>query len=107
MLITAMHVGIDGEIAWSRLRGRGFGQRMVGFGESVLYKQPPKGPQHDEHGNMGARMHIGTFLGFHKTSNTYRVLNAAGDVVKTRGLLRRSLADRWQPEVLKNITATP
>ena len=107
MLITAMHVGTDGKTAWSRLRGRGFGQRLVGFGESVLYKQPPKGPQHDVHGNMGARMFIGTFVGFHKTSNAYRVLTAEGFVVKTRGLLRRSLADRWQPEVLKGVTATP
>ena len=36
LLITAMHVGVDGKTAWSRLRSRGFGQRMGGFGESVL-----------------------------------------------------------------------
>ena len=79
----------------------------MGLGESVLYKQPPKGAQHDVHGNIGTRMFVGTFVGFHKTSNAYRVLTAEGCVVKTRGLLRRSLADRWRPEVPKDVTATP
>ena len=41
LFITAMHVGAGGETAWSRLRGRSFGQRIVGVGESVLYKQFP------------------------------------------------------------------
>ena len=107
LLITAMRVGTDGKTAWSRLRGRGFGQRMVGFGESVLYKQPPKGPQHDPQGNMGPRMHIGTFLGFHKTSNAYRVMATDGSIVKSRGLSRRCLADRWQAETLQAVQATP
>ena len=107
LLITAMHMGADGKTAWGRLRGRGFGQRMVGFGESVLYKQPPKGPQHDVEGNMGPRMHIGTFLGYNKMSNTYRIMNTEGAIVKSRGLSRRCLADRWQAATLRTILATP
>ena len=42
LLINVCAVGEDGKTAWKRLRGRDFGQRLIGFGESVLYKQPPK-----------------------------------------------------------------
>ncbi len=106
-LLNIMSVGPDGMTPWQRLRGRGFGQRLVGFGESVHYKQPAKGPQHDAKGNMGPRMMPGIFLGYNKVSNTYRVLNAEGQMIKARGILRRPLADRWREEDLKSITVTP
>ncbi len=107
LILNAMHVGEDGKTAWKRLRGRDFGQRLIGFAESVLYKQPPKGPQHDVKGNMSARMFPGTFLGYHHTSNCYRVATVDGDVIKVRSVLRRPIPDRWDAESLKAITATP
>ena len=106
-LLNAMSVGPDGMTPWQRLRGRGFGQRLVGFGESVHYKQPAKGPQHDVKGNMGPRMMPGIFLGYNKVSNTYRVVNGEGKMIKARGIMRRPIADRWREEDLKNITVTP
>ena len=56
-------VGDDGETSWARTRGRDFGQRLFGIFESVFWKPAPKGPQHDEDGNMGARMRPGIFVG--------------------------------------------
>ena len=107
LLITACKTGEDGKTPWSRARGRGFGQRLYSFGESVLWKPPSKGPQHDPQGNLGPRMYTGTFIGFHRTSNSYRVITEDGDAVKTRGILRRPLADRWNADVLQGITVTP
>ena len=72
-----------------------------------VYKQLPKRPQHDTQSNMGPRMHVGTFLGFHKTPNAYRVMAADGSVVKSRGLSRRCVADRWNAETLQAVQATP
>ena len=107
LLLNALHVGEDGKTAWRRLRGRDFGQRLIGFAENVFYKQPAKGPQHDVGGNMTARMFPGVFLGYHPTSNCYRVATAEGNVIKARSLLRRPLADRWNAETIKAIVATP
>ena len=72
-----------------------------------MCKQPPKGPQHDTDGNMGPRMFPGTFVGYHHFSNTYRVANAAGDIVKVRSIMRRPMEDRWNAEQLKSIRTTP
>ena len=43
-IIDARQKGPDGLTAWSRVRGRPFNQRPVGFAEKVLYKLPMKGP---------------------------------------------------------------
>ena len=102
-----MKVGEDGKTAWKRLRGRDFGQRLIGVVGSVFYKQPPKGPQHDAKGNMSARMYPGVFLGYHHTSNTYRVATAEGNVIKVRSVLHRPMADRWCAESMESITAIP
>ena len=106
-LLNALSVGTDGLMPWQRLRGRGFGQKLIGFAEAVMYKLPAKGPQHDVHGNMGERMSLGLFVGYNKVSNTYRIVTPDGQVVKARAILRRPLADRWRAEDIKNITVTP
>ena len=107
MVITIKSMGEDGKTAWARARGRGFGQRMLGFGESVMWKLPLKGPQHDEKGNMAPRMTPGTFVGYHKGSNSCRVITEEGHLVHTREPMRRPLPDRWNAEILKGISVTP
>ena len=64
LLLNASLRGEDGLTPWARVRGRAFGQRLIGFGESVLYKLPLQGPQHDLEGNMAARALPGVFLGY-------------------------------------------
>ena len=98
--------GDDGHTAWTRCRGRPFRQQLVGFGETVLYKLPAKGPQHDAAGNMAARWKIGVFLGFSKDTNGYLV-NDAGETKSSRALMRRPEQMRWNPELIEGIVGTP
>ena len=99
--------GEDGLTAWARVRGRNFGQRLVGFGEKVYWKPPLRGPQHDLHGNMGPRLMEGIFLGYKRESNSYRVYTANGEVVESRALQRKPLQDRWSAEGIEAIASTP
>ncbi|MBS94029.1 MAG: hypothetical protein CL799_06265 [Chromatiales bacterium] len=107
MLITVQVRGADGLTAWARARGRAFGQKLYGFAECVLWKPPVKGPQHDTEGNMGPRLFPGVFIGYHKTSNSYRVITDDGNLVKTRAMQRLPMENRWDAEKLKNIVVTP
>ncbi len=101
-------VGVEeGKAAWSRLRGREFGQKLIGLGEEVVYRQRAKGPKRDVHGNMGPRVFPGRFLGYSCFSNTYLVETEDHDVVKVRSILRRPEADRWDEAKLQGVTATP
>ena len=43
LLTNALVRGTDGFTAWKWIRGRAFGQQLVGLGENVLYKHPVKG----------------------------------------------------------------
>lgn len=79
--------------------------KMYGFGESVLWKPPSKGPQHYAQGNMAPRLLPGEFLGYHKSSNSYRVVDEKGDVWK-RPSKRLPCQDRWNGDKLKAITVT-
>jgi len=55
MLMKALQRGSDGMTPWLRARGRPFGKRLVGFGETVLYKLTTKEPAYDARGNSAAR----------------------------------------------------
>ncbi len=107
LLLNASVRGEDGLTSWARVRGRPFGQRLVGFGEYVLWKLPTKGPQHDEAGNMASRMLPGIFIGYSRVSNTYRIAVSSGEIVESRAIQRRPLEDRWRVEELKAVSATP
>ncbi len=106
LLLNVSVRGEDGLTAWARVRGRAFGQQLVGFGERVLYKHPSKGPQHAPQGNMGATGGEGVFLGFSRRSNTYLVITENG-LVEARSITRRPEQDRWRAEDLARIQQTP
>ena len=107
MVLNTKVRGDDGKTPWARARGRPFGMKEYGFGECVLWKPPTKGPQHDINGNMAPRLLPGVFVGFHKSSNSYRVLDAKGDLIKSRALQRLPFENRWDGEKLKAISVTP
>ena len=91
----------------STVRGRPFGQPLVGLGESVLWKQPDKGPGHDVEGNSGPRMlDGGIFLGYSRLSNTYQIGTDNG-VEEVRGVSRKPAPNRWDEERLSGLQATP
>jgi hypothetical protein len=77
-ILTATVRGSDGRTPWARVRGKAFAQQMVGFGESVLYKYPTKGPKHAPHGNIGALGADGIFLGYNRSVNTFVIATKDG-----------------------------
>ena len=93
LLVNVVVRGSDGLTAWQRVRGRPFSQQLVGFGESVLYRYPGKGPQHQPDGNTGALGAEGVFMGYNLHSNTFRILGESG-AVAPRSMTRRSQAER-------------
>ena len=107
LLQNARVRGEDGMTAWARVRGRAFGQRLIGFGERILWKQPLKGPQHDAEGNMGPRLLPGIFLGYRRDATTYVIGLENGEMVESRAVTRRPMADRWKSELIEAITDTP
>ena len=85
--MNAIPQGYDGKTPWHRARGTSFGTTLVCFGEVCLFKQPPKGPEHDAEGNMAPRWHEGVFLGYDRASCSY-ILNTT-DGIKTAKAIQR------------------
>ncbi len=106
LLLNAQSRGHDGLTPWQRVRGRPFSQKLVGFGEVVLYKLPTKGPQHNPDGNMGTRWREGVFLGYSRSSHTYTLATPDGKM-QSRALMRRPPDNRWSQEALAGIKTTP
>ena len=100
LVLNVMVKGEDGITPWHRARGRPFRQPLIGFGESVLYRFPAKGPRHAPEGNMGPLGAEGIFLGFHRSSNTYIVGASDGQFVRARAVTRRAERERWNPQAL-------
>ena len=106
LLLNVLVRGDDGLTAWARARGRPFAQQMLGIAEAVLYKLPSKGPRNSPDGNMGTRWREGIFLGYSRTSNTY-IIGTPDGIEKARSMTRKPLDQRWKPEGLAEIKATP
>ena len=105
MLINVKTRGADGLTGWARARGRNSAQKLIGFGEKILYKLPMKGPH--AAANMDAKWADGAFVGYSWTSNTYAIETREGGITTARSLKRVPMANRWCPETLSKITATP
>ena len=106
LILNVTSRGTDGITPWERVKGRPFGQQIVGFGEVVLYKLPTKGPRSQPDGNMGARQAEGVFVGYNRGSNTFTVIGDEGKV-EARSMTRRPEPNRWSAEKLAAIQATP
>ena len=107
MILNASVRGDDGMTPWARVRGRSFGHRLFGFGELVAAKQPNKGPQHNVDGNVAATSKLGTFLGYCRSSNAYKVALPDGSHIQSRSLTRRPMQVRWNIDNLEKIRCTP
>lgn len=107
LLQNASVKGEDGLTARALVRRRAFGQRLIGFGELVLWKQLSEGLQHDAEGNMGPRLLPSIFLGYRGDANTYVIGLENGKMVSSRAVTRRPMADRWEGELVEGIAETP
>ena len=65
--------GEDGTTSRARIRRTNFNQLLLGFGEPILWNMPSHGPLSPKDGDMGVKWGDGTFLGYHRSSNTYFV----------------------------------
>ena len=106
-ILNVMAKGEDGITPWHRARGRPFRQPLIGFGESILYRFPPKGPRHAPEGNMGPLGAEGVFLGFNRSSNTYIVATSDGRCIFARAVTRRAERERYDPQALADISCMP
>ena len=107
LLLNALVRGTDGLTAWKRIRGRAFGQQLVGLGENVLYKHPVKGPNHNPQGNVGAQGGEGVFVGYNRTNHTFMVSLEDGKLVAARSVTRRPERERWSAEALSRVRVMP
>ena len=105
-LLNIMTRGSDGHTPWARIKGGPFGLQIAGFGETVLYKHPTKGPQSQPDGNMGAVQSEGIFVGYSYNANTYTILTQDGKV-DARSMTRRPEPNRWAPQRIADIRVTP
>jgi len=105
LLMNVKTRGADGLTGWARARGRNFSQKLLGFGEKILYKLPVKGPQAPA--NMAAKWADGVFIGYARHTNTYVMATREGGIATSRSLKRVPMANRWCPETLAQITSTP
>ena len=95
LLINVKTRGADGLTGWARARGRNFSQKLLGFGEKVLYKLPTKGP--NAPANMAAKWADGQFIGYSWASNTYVMATREGGITTARSLNRVPMPNRWCP----------
>ena len=104
-LLNIKSRGSDGLTPWARARGRAFGQKIIGFGEKVLFKLPTKGPHAPA--NMSARWADAVLLGYSPSSNTYILSDSEDRIVTARSLSRLPMQNRWSADALAAIKATP
>ena len=104
--LTTRLRGHDGLSAYQRSRGKTYGKRLVRFGEKVLYKLPAEGPQAPVD-KLQPRWRYGQVLGYSRTSNEYRLITDEGKYVMARSVQRVPADQRWAPEALQAVKATP
>ena len=56
---------------------------------------------------MGPRLLPVIFLGYRRDANTYVIGLENGEIVESRAVTRRPMADRWKGELVEAITDTP
>ncbi len=96
----------SGLTPWATIRGRPFGQRLMGFGEVVLWKLPTKGPASQPEGNRGARWSDGVSVGYSRSSYTFIVMPEDGKKAVI-SISRYPEQTRWSAEAISKIKATP
>jgi len=107
-LLTIRSTQSDGITPYKRLRGLNFSTRMLGFGESCLYRVPKKSPEASLDGKLSPNWKSGIFLGYSRDSNEFVMWNvAAKAIIRTRSVQRKSESDRWDVDGLVGISQRP
>jgi len=106
-LTNRCQVGRDGRTAYYRLLGKDSKKGMVEIGEQVMAK-PLRGKKSNRKMSLKDRWVFATWVGIDARTNEHIVvLGDGGAAIRVRTVLRRPASDRWNPEAIKNIRATP
>lgn len=98
----------DGITPCKRLRGTNFNVRMLGFGESCLYKLNRKAPGKSLDGKMEARWADGIFLGYSRDLNEFVLWDVKiKKIVRARSVQRKSESQRWESKALAEVSQRP
>ena len=99
LILSVRSRGTDGITPWERVKGRPFGQQLVGFGEVALHRLPTNGPRSQPYGNIGAKQAEGVFVGYNGGSNTFTVISADGTKVEARSTTRMPEPNRSSSKI--------
>ena len=80
--------------SYHRIKGKEYVKRSVGFGGTVQFKLPNKGPTRKEDGSLDARWLHGVVLGYSKTSHEYWIWRDKGPLL-VRSVQRVPLGVQW------------
>ena len=106
-LMNRCQVGRDGRTAFYRLRGKDSKKAIVEIGEQVMAK-PLRGKKSNRKVSLKDRWVFATWVGIDTRTNEHVVvLGDGGAAIRVRTVLRRATSDRWNPEAIKAIRATP
>ena len=119
-LLTKYTISHDGRTPLERLTGNKYRIANFEFGEQVMVRTPlvvaralPPGGASEPAGgrrriaSMDARWAPGTWLGQRWGTNAHLVAVSPTEVLESRSVIRRPASERWCPEALRAICATP
>ena len=102
VLLSKYSVGNDGFTAYQKLHGKRAHEKLVEFGEKVLYFIPKA-----KRAKLDKRFGLGVYLGRALWGDENYIARADGTVVRARGLARLSPKLRWDAKWFKGIHGTP
>ena len=92
----------EGTTPYEYIHGQRSRGKLAEFGEQVFYYIPKK-----LRAKLNLRFRLGTFLGNSQSSNEAYVATAAGDVIRTRSIVRVVAPSRWSKDAISGIKGTP
>ena len=103
-VLTHYQVGKDGRTAYERLKGKKMNIELCKLGKKIFYMPLKVG---NGLASAEARYKTGVWLGVDEKTSEIFVGTPDGDVVKARSTKRRPDEDRWDAELIQNITGFP
>jgi hypothetical protein len=104
-ILTTRACGHDCITAYHRIKGKEYVKRTAGFGETVQFKLPSKGPTRKEDGSLDARWLHGIILGYSRTSHEYWVWYEKGPLM-VRSIQRVPLNVRWNADKVGEVASS-
>ena len=107
VIINRHQSGHDGKTAHSRIYNKHPQELEVKFGEQVICKYTPSGDRNLRKQSLASKWRKGTWVGIDIKSGMHIVVLKSDVAVRVRTIKRRPDSEKWDPDVLLNITCTP